>query len=250
MFGDDWTPAHLTGGKTNLYKEIAFALKGAEWRQPGLVAVASKIAASAGEHKPIDVNVPDSYVPKRGPNKWKDGKAGEIQAMIKRFDFDSDFIISVNELHQLLSRTDPELTFNDAGRIYDQLLEKADASNDGQISIDEVAAYRVLHHVTPIGDVGAEDESTTMPTEPVQGKLDKFPPVQLEMIHLASEKGKTKQDPPKALGVPPPQAVPPLQAAPTLSSGQDLSDRIKDLFMPGLSPTAAPAAGATNQLDA
>ena len=27
MFGDDWTPAHLTGGKTNLYKEIALALK-------------------------------------------------------------------------------------------------------------------------------------------------------------------------------------------------------------------------------
>ena len=36
MFGDDWTPAHLTGGPTNLYKEIALALKGAEWRQPGL----------------------------------------------------------------------------------------------------------------------------------------------------------------------------------------------------------------------
>jgi hypothetical protein len=32
MFGDDWTPAHLTGGKGNLYKEIALALKGAEWR--------------------------------------------------------------------------------------------------------------------------------------------------------------------------------------------------------------------------
>ena len=70
FFGDEWTPAHLTGGLTNLYKEIAFALKGMEWRQPGLVAVASKIASSAGEHKPIDVKVPASYEPATGPNPW------------------------------------------------------------------------------------------------------------------------------------------------------------------------------------
>ena len=70
FFGDDWTPTHLTGGPTNLYKEIAFALKGVEWRQPGLVAVASKIAGSVGPHKPIDVNVPESYEPKTGPNTW------------------------------------------------------------------------------------------------------------------------------------------------------------------------------------
>jgi hypothetical protein len=31
MFNDDWTPAHLTGGPMNLYKEIALALKGLEW---------------------------------------------------------------------------------------------------------------------------------------------------------------------------------------------------------------------------
>ena len=63
MFDDDWTPAHLTSGPTNLYKEIALALKGAEWRQPGLVAFASKVAASAGEHSPIAVVVPASYIP-------------------------------------------------------------------------------------------------------------------------------------------------------------------------------------------
>ena len=70
MFNDDWTPAHLTGGPTNLYKEIALALKGVEWRQPGLVAVASKLAGSASEHRPIDVVVPSSYEPKTGPNPW------------------------------------------------------------------------------------------------------------------------------------------------------------------------------------
>ena len=114
MFDDEWTPAHLTGGKTNLcamgprirmartaahvlspllhkhlplsvhslaphsrhsllahrYKEIAFALKGAEWRKPALVAVASKLVTSAGEHKPIEVKVPSSYEQKIGTNPW------------------------------------------------------------------------------------------------------------------------------------------------------------------------------------
>ena len=64
MFSDDWTPSHLTGGQTNLYKEIALALKGVEWRQPGLVAMASKLVASAGEHRPITFEVPDTYEPK------------------------------------------------------------------------------------------------------------------------------------------------------------------------------------------
>ena len=43
MFRSDWTPDHLQGGETNLYKEIALALKGAEWRKPGFVALASKL---------------------------------------------------------------------------------------------------------------------------------------------------------------------------------------------------------------
>jgi len=66
MFGDDWTPAHLTCGITNLYKEIALALKGVEWRQPGLVAFASKLAASAEEHEPLEFVVPDTYEPATG----------------------------------------------------------------------------------------------------------------------------------------------------------------------------------------
>jgi len=69
---DDWTPAHLTGGATNLYKEMDLALKGEEWRQPGLVALAAKLATSAGEHKPIKVEVPASYEPKAGANPWAD----------------------------------------------------------------------------------------------------------------------------------------------------------------------------------
>jgi hypothetical protein len=72
MFGDDWTPAHLTGGVGNLYKDIALALKGAEWRLPGLVAFASKLASSAGEHEEIDLVVPASYQAKAGPNPWRD----------------------------------------------------------------------------------------------------------------------------------------------------------------------------------
>ena len=63
MFGDDWTPDHLKGGKMNMYKEIALALKGVEWRKPGLVAFASKLAASAGPHSPIHFEVPDTNEP-------------------------------------------------------------------------------------------------------------------------------------------------------------------------------------------
>ena len=69
MFNDDWTPRHLTSGPTNLYKDIALALKGVEWRQPGLVAFASKLAASAGPHKPIAVVVPETYEPATGAKR-------------------------------------------------------------------------------------------------------------------------------------------------------------------------------------
>jgi len=74
MFNDDWTPAHLTGGATNLYKEMDLALKGKEWRQPGLVALAAKLTASAAEHSPIKVRVPKSYEPKTGANPWAEGR--------------------------------------------------------------------------------------------------------------------------------------------------------------------------------
>jgi len=70
MVHDDWTPAHLLGGQTNLYKEMDVALKGEEWREPGLVALANEIATSAREHKRIIVRVPASYEPKTGANPW------------------------------------------------------------------------------------------------------------------------------------------------------------------------------------
>jgi hypothetical protein len=80
QFQDDWTPAHLTGGPINLYKEIALALKGVEWRQPGLVAFASKVSTSACEHTEITVEVPDSYEPKTGPNPWAETRAETADA--------------------------------------------------------------------------------------------------------------------------------------------------------------------------
>jgi len=74
MFQDDWTPPHLVRSPTNLYKEIANALKGAEWRQPGMVALAGKIAKGQVERKPISFTVPDSYEPKEEQNPWEDVK--------------------------------------------------------------------------------------------------------------------------------------------------------------------------------
>jgi len=70
MFGDEWTPAHLMGGDSNLYKDIALALKGAEWRQPGLVAFATKLVSSAGPRETIELQVPTSYEARSGPNPW------------------------------------------------------------------------------------------------------------------------------------------------------------------------------------
>jgi len=144
FFGDDWTPSHLTGGPTNLYKEIAFALKGVEWRQPGLVAVASKLAGSAGPHKPIEVVVPGSYLPKKGANKWKQppGVVESIEKLLLAFDSDHDYIISATELHALLVKTEPSLTTKQSEQIYSKMLESGiDANGDGQISIDELAVY-------------------------------------------------------------------------------------------------------------
>jgi len=142
MFGDDWTPAHLTGGKTNLYKEIAFALKGVEWRQPGLVAVASKIAASAAEHKPIEFEVPATYVPKKGSNKWKTGAGLEVEALVKSFDTDKDHVVSVQELHDILKSVEGGgLSYEECGKVFDELLAKYDTNMDGEVSIEEVAVY-------------------------------------------------------------------------------------------------------------
>jgi len=53
MFKDDWTPPHLQKGPCNMYRQIAIALKAKEWRTPGLVTLASTLAAGGGEHSPI-----------------------------------------------------------------------------------------------------------------------------------------------------------------------------------------------------
>ena len=59
---------HLQAGATNLYKEIALALKGAEWRVPGLVALASRIAADGvhvGGHSEDHGALPSGKAQKR-----------------------------------------------------------------------------------------------------------------------------------------------------------------------------------------
>jgi len=65
MFNDDWTPPHLSKGDANLYKEIALALKGVEWRKPGLVALASKLAPGGAERAPVDVEAAIAALPPR-----------------------------------------------------------------------------------------------------------------------------------------------------------------------------------------
>jgi hypothetical protein len=60
---------------------MEIALKGEEWRQPGLVTLAAKLATSAREHKPIQVRVPSSYKPKTGANPWSEVGSAGLQAM-------------------------------------------------------------------------------------------------------------------------------------------------------------------------
>ena len=69
MFCDDWTPSHLTGGETNLYREIALALTSDAWRKPGLVAFASNLAKGGEERIPVEVPVSDEDGP---PTKMDD----------------------------------------------------------------------------------------------------------------------------------------------------------------------------------
>jgi len=225
FFNDDWTPAHLTGGPTNLYKEIAFALKGVEWRQPGLVAVASKIAASAAEHKPIAFEVPSSYEPKKGPNKWKDEHFSKVEALVKQFDFDRDYVVNANELYSILKKTDDSITVTDAAHLYQTLLDTHDANCDGQLSINEVATYLSQHSVSSIK---AEDVS-------------QLEDVKLEAAATAAASGSVATaDVVQPL---PAEAAPsPASSAPTMAAAidtatvvgvapvEEFSDRLKTLF--------------------
>jgi len=214
MFNDDWTPAHLTGGPTNLYKEIAFALKGVEWRQPGLVAVASKIATSAGEHKPIAFEVPDSYEPKKGPNKWKDQLFSKVEALVKQFDFDRDYVVNANELHWILKKTDESVTVTEAARLYQTLLETHDANHDGQLSIDKVATYLSQHTVSSIKAEG----------------VSKLEDVKLEAAAMVAASGSAAAAD-VVLGEAHPLPLPAL-AAPSPAEEAELSVRLKALFSP------------------
>jgi len=173
MFGDDWTPSHLTGGPTNLYKEIAFALKGVEWRQPGLVAVASKLAGSAAPHKPINFEVPDTYKPKAGPNKWKTpGMADKVENLIKLFDTDRDYIVSSDELHELLKKSDPHITDLQSQEIFLELLKNYDTNGDDQLSVDEVAAWTVATGRSLAPAAVDEADAKPLPTDTSHGSIE------------------------------------------------------------------------------
>jgi len=179
MFDDDWTPAHLTGGPTNLYKEIALALKGAEWRQPGFVAFASKLATSVREHQPIDFEVPASYVPKRGPNKWeKPDLAKEIESIIRQFDANSDYIFSAVELHNLLKTLDQNVTKEQSKRMYEKIQQTQqayDADADAQVSVHEVAMF-LAEQRSDISDAILKADFSKVSKERMKGS-GKVPPI-------------------------------------------------------------------------
>ena len=67
----------------------------------------------------------------------------EIETMVSAFDYDRDFVVSSDELHALLLRVDQSWTVKQSADVYRELLEKYDANSDGQLSVEEVAAYWV-----------------------------------------------------------------------------------------------------------
>ena len=52
------TPEFLTQGKTNIYRQIALALKTGLWRKAGLAVLGSKLAALPSRREPVDVSKP------------------------------------------------------------------------------------------------------------------------------------------------------------------------------------------------
>jgi len=74
-------PAHLTGGAPKLYRQMDLTIRAEEWRQPGLGALATRLATSARQHKPIKVQVPTSYEPKTTPaaHESNDPSSGSLE---------------------------------------------------------------------------------------------------------------------------------------------------------------------------
>ena len=226
------------------YKEIAFALKGVEWRQPGLVAVASKIAASAGEHKPISFEVPESYEPHAGDNRWKQPKvvASVVEEMLRKFDFDRDFIVSVDELHTLLVRTEPSLTKEVSQKVHDEMIAAGyDTNGDGKVS--QSRAYLTL--TLACDGTRPAIQHADQCSEP-SVRCARLSRRQLSVAELAAlwvEKGPAMAAASLAVAtgdvvlseapsLPGASLAAAPVAAPSSADKQDLSDRLKALFSP------------------
>jgi hypothetical protein len=183
------------------------------------VAVASKLAGSAAPHKPIAFEVPETYKPKRGPNKWaNESRVAAVEALIRAFDSDRDFIITAEELYALLSKADPSITREQAMKTYDELLAGAyDANGDGQLSVEEVAVYWVelkKLDAIDIKDIGAKSGLVSPPKAPPKDVPAKPADVTI------------------ALAPPAPAPAAAIEPVKELS----LSDRIKGMLTPATAP--------------
>ena len=66
----------------------------------------------------------------------------QVEMTIRTFDVDGGSIISPDEFHALLVRTDPEVTLEETKQMYDELLDSGyDADDDGQLSVTELTTY-------------------------------------------------------------------------------------------------------------
>jgi len=195
------------------------------------VAVASKLASSAAPHKPITFEVPNTYQPKKGPNKWKDASLmTRVEALIRLFDTDRDYIVSADELHTILVHAQPDLTRTQSIVYYSQLLEQGfDTNGDGQISVEELAVYWCQKN-PELAERATNERRVTLIASSLMSEPaspPKAPPTAHETAGLLATTAPELPAPDL-----PAVALPADEDAPRSDPLRDLSDRVVGLFAP------------------
>jgi len=172
MFQDSWTPTYLQGGPTNLYKEIALALKGAEWRKPGLVAFAFKLAAGGDERKPIKVDPPvQEEAEKEEPAKAAPEKKEDKGSLSFQLSKPQNLPTPVNTPGDVLSSTAAGLEASPASNLEQAALEQTEANLSDRIKNLFSTSSPSPQAAVPAPQA-TESKATGAAAEPLHGELN------------------------------------------------------------------------------
>jgi len=184
--------------------------------------------------------VPSSYEPKTGPNRWQSDATltTQVEAMLRTFDTDRDYIITAEELHALLLRTDPSITREQSADIYRQMLASGyDVNGDGHIAIHELASYWASHAPEMSLAFVEKMPATWSPAKAEVGAPSKsFPKIAVEAVR-PEDLPPPSADPVEVVYAPnSPDNVP---NKPNDDDFRQLSDRIFGMFAPQAGPPGA-----------